>query len=214
MIKKYTPKFFSRALRTLYPTVDRFLEGETDFQFLCSIVLSAQMTDIGVNKATKSLFRFIKNPEDAVKMGKEGLYEYIKSVNYGPTKAKHIFEMAKLLCEKFEGNVPKTRKELITLPGVGNKTSGVYTVQKGYEPAFPVDTHVARVTRAFGFTSHSDPSKIEEDLQKLFPESEWLPLHLRIIVYGRNVLTARKIPHSPCEAFEELQKRVLESTHT
>jgi len=206
VFQKFTPHFFSQALQTLYPKVDRFLNGETDFQFLMSIMLSAQMTDKGVNKATTPLFVLVKTPADVVKMGPEKLYQFVKSVNYAPTKAKNIFKTAQILCEQFEGRLPKTRKELMTLPGVGAKTAGVFTVQKGYEAAFPVDTHVARVARAFGFTTEKDPSKIERDLQKIFPKEEWLPLHLRIILYGRNVVTARKIPQSPKEAFEELER--------
>ncbi len=198
------PSLFSQSLALLFPKIGTFLEAETDFQFLVAVLLSAQMTDKGVNKTTKKFFAVMKTPQDAFEMGEEKIYSFVKSVNYAPTKAKHIFSSSKILMEKFHGEIPKTRKELITLPGVGAKTAGVFLLHKGYEYAFPVDTHIKRVAKSFGFTVHENPDKVEKDLQKLFPKEEWLDLHLRIILYGRNFLTARNIPHSTDEAWEIL----------
>lgn len=203
-----TPKKFSKSLTLLFPTVGTFLEADTDFQFLVAVLLSAQMTDKGVNKTTKEFFKRMKTPKDAFEMGEEKIYSFVKSVNYGPTKAKHIFLSSKILLDNFHGEIPQTRKELITLSGVGAKTAGVFLLHKGYEYAFPVDTHIKRVGKAFGFTKYDNPDKVEIDLQKLFPKEEWLNLHLRIILYGRNFLTARNIPESVDEAWSDLDSFV------
>lgn len=199
-----TPDLFSSILQNLFPRVGSFLDHQTDFQFLVAILLSAQMTDEGVNKATKKLFQEMHTPYDAVQMGQEKIYSFVRSVNYAPTKAKHILLSAQKILDQWNGEIPRTRKELITLPGVGSKTAGVFVLQKGYDYAFPVDTHIARVSKSFGFTTHSDPNKIEADLQKLFPKEEWNDLHLRIILYGRKYLTAKKIPPTSQKAWEDL----------
>lgn len=201
-------KIFSDALEKLFPTVGSFLNGETEFQFIVAVMLSAQMTDIGVNKATDSFFKEMKEPSDAVRMGEEKIYEFVRSVNFAPTKAKNIFRTAQILMHEYEGILPKTRTELVKLPGVGNKTAGVFLIQRGYEYAFPVDTHIKRVAKAFGFTKHDDPDKVEMDLQKKFPKETWLPLHLRIILYGRNFLPARNIPKTQKQAWEDLERNL------
>ena len=90
---------------------------------------------------------------------------------------------AEKIMTEFVGELPKTRKELVTLPGVGQKTAGVFLLQKGYDFAFPVDTHISRIAQAFGLTRNTTPDKIEEDLRKKFPKEEWNPLHLRMILY-------------------------------
>lgn len=203
-----SPEYFSASLQYLFPKVESFLKSETDFQFLVAILLSAQMTDEGVNKATKPFFKVMKNPLDAVKMGEQKIYQFVKSVNYAPTKARHIFQTAEKILREFSGNIPKTREELITLPGVGKKTAGVFLLQKGYDFAFPVDTHISRVSRAFGFTRHTQPDNIEADLQNIFPREEWNPLHLRMILYGRHYLTARNIPENVSCAWDNLEDLV------
>lgn len=200
----YSPHLFASVLKKLFPRVGSFLDHQTDFQFLVAILLSAQMTDAGVNKATKTLFQKMRTPHDAVQMGQDEIYSFVRSVNYAPTKAKNIVGTAQKLLDQWDGEIPKTRKELITFPGVGEKTAGVFVLQKGYDYAFPVDTHIARVAKSFGFTNHSNPNKIEQDLQNLFPKEEWNALHLRIILYGRQYLTAKKIPPTPKKAWEDL----------
>lgn len=204
-ITKQDPAYFSKKLEKIFPKIGTFLHAETEFQFLVAVLLSAQMTDKGVNKTTQSFFEVMKTPYDAFEMGEKKIYSFVKSVNYGPTKAKHIFASSKILIEQFDGMIPQTRKELITLPGVGAKTAGVFLMHKGYEYAFPVDTHIKRIAKAFGFTNNDNPDKVEQDLQKIFPKEEWLDLHLRIILYGRNFLTARNIPDSIRDAWRDLE---------
>lgn len=205
----HTPQNFLDSMNVLFPTVGNFLDGETDFQFLVAIMLSAQMTDKGVNKATKLFFEVMKTPQDAFALGEEKIYEYVKSVNFAPTKAKNIFKTAQYLVEEFSGKVPQTRGDLVKLFGVGNKTAGVFVVQKGYETAFPVDTHISRIAISFGFTlkkNKTKPDDVECDLRKKFPENSWKKLHKQMILYGREYLTAKKIPATQGAAWDELKK--------
>jgi endonuclease-3 len=206
-----TPENFVKIMNTLFPKVGSFLNGETDFQFLVAIMLSAQMTDAGVNKATEKFFQKMRTPKDALEMGEKEIYNFIKSINFAPTKAKNIFKTAQYLQENFSGKIPQKREELTKLFGVGNKTAGVFVVQRGYEYAFPVDTHIARVAIAFGFTQQTNKLKadeIEQDLRQVFPQEIWNMLHLQMILYGRNFLPARKNPYTKDEAWGELFKKI------
>ncbi len=208
----HTPENFLDSMNILFPVVGNFLNGETDFQFLVAILLSAQMTDKGVNKATKLFFEVMKTSQDAFEMGEEKIYEYVKSVNFAPTKAKNIFKTAQYLIEEFSGKVPHSRSDLVKLFGVGNKTAGVFVVQKGYELAFPVDTHISRIAICFGFTdiqNKSKPDAVESDLRKKFPEHSWKKLHKQMILYGREYLTARKIPATQGDSWDDLEKQLL-----
>ncbi len=200
----HSPQSFSLAMQKLFPNVENFLHAETDFQFLVAIMLSAQMTDIGVNKATKPVFEICKTPNDFLKIGKEALLNAFSSINFYPTKTKNILKTALIVHEQYAGELPKTREELVKLPGVGNKTAGVFLVQKGYDFAFPVDTHIARVAKAFGFTQKTSPDEIEADLQKLFPKEEWNLLHKRMILYGRIYLPAKFKNISKEESWQQL----------
>lgn len=204
----YTPQHFCEYLTILFPTVDNFLEASSDFQFLVAIILSAQMTDVGVNKATKKVFASLYSPEDFLRYGQENLLQDFSSINFYPTKTKNIMKTAQILCEQYNGEIPKTRKELTQLPGVGNKTAGVFLVQKGYDFAFPVDTHIARVARVFGFTNASTPDAIEADLQKIFPKESWNLLHKQMILYGRKYLPAKMKGLSPHEAWTLLEQTI------
>jgi len=206
----HTADNFVDSMEILFPKVGNFLNGETDFQFLVAIMLSAQMTDKGVNKATEEFFKVMKTPQDAFKMGEKQIYEYIKSVNFAPTKAKNIFKTAEYLVSELSGEVPHSRNDLVKLFGVGNKTAGVFVVQKGYETAFPVDTHIARIAICFGFTTEKNKLKadvIESHLRTVFPEKTWKKLHKQMILYGREYLTARKIPSTQGEAWDDLEKQ-------
>jgi len=200
----FSPAFFSSALTKLFPNVENFLHSTNDFQFLVAIILSAQMTDTGVNKATKEVFNCLFSPQDFLNFGEENLLRSFSSINFYPTKTKNIFKTAKIIIENYNGEIPKTRKDLITLPGVGNKTAGVFLVQKGYDFAFPVDTHIARVATVFGFTHEKNPNKIESDLQKIFPKEQWNTLHKQMILYGRTYLPAKLKNISKEDAFNQL----------
>jgi len=201
---------FFESLKILFPQTKAFLNGETDWQFLVAILLSAQMTDRGVNKATESFFKVMKTPQDAIDLGEDKIYTFIKTINFAPKKALYILNSAQLLVKKYNGIIPKTRKELIKLPGVGMKTAGVFLLNKGFEYAFPVDTHIRRIAQSFGFTNSNNVDEIEKDLSKIFPKEQWLELHLRMISYGRKYLKARDIPETIEDAWKDLEKNVEE----
>jgi len=184
---------FSQLLEKLFPKVEPFLIGETNFQYLVSVILSAQTTDKVTNNEVALLFEKVKTPEEMVKLGEKKIYEFVKKVNYSKKKANYIYQTAKIICEKYDGVVPKNREDLIKLKGVGGKTAGVFLVSRKLGFAFPVDTHVSRVAKAFGFTKEKNPDKIEKDLKKVFPKKQWRDLHLRMILYGRNFLKAKDV---------------------
>lgn len=203
-ISKEQADLFFQSLKILFPETKAFLHGETHWQFLVAILLSAQMTDIGVNKATKEFFKVMKTPQDAIDLGADGIYQFVKTINFAPKKAMYILNSAKLLINEYDGILPKTRKELIKLPGVGMKTAGVFLLNEGFEYAFPVDTHIRRIAQSFGFTESNNVDEIEKDLSEIFPKEQWLELHLRIISYGRKYLPAHKVPETVNDAWSGL----------
>lgn len=196
---------FLLAMNVLFPKVDNFLHAETDFQFLVAIMLSAQMTDIGVNKATKQVFEMCKTPKHFLEYGQENLLRAFSSINFYPTKTKNIIATANILINEYDEKIPKTRKELIKLPGVGNKTAGVFLLQKGYDFAFPVDTHIARVAKGFGFTISNSPDEIEKNLQRIFPKESWNLLHKQMILYGRTYFPAKYKNMTTTESWNMLE---------
>ncbi len=207
-VSKEKAEQFFHSLEVLFPETKAFLNGETHWQFLVAILLSAQMTDIGVNKATESFFKVMKTPQDAINLGADKIYEFVKTINFAPKKALYILHSAQLLVEKYDGVIPKTRKELVKLPGVGMKTAGVFLLNEGFEYAFPVDTHIRRIAQSFGFTESNNVDVIEKDLTEIFPKEQWLALHLRMISYGRKYLSARNIPETVEDAWNDLEKNV------
>ena len=208
IVTKEKAELFFNSLKILFPETKAFLNGETHWQFLVAILLSAQMTDVGVNKATESFFKVMKTPQDAIDLGADKIYEFVKTINFAPKKALYILKSAELLVEKYDGIIPKTRKELVKLPGVGMKTAGVFLLNEGFEYAFPVDTHIRRIAQSFGFTNSNNVDEIEKDLREIFPKEQWLELHLRIISYGRKYLKARDIPETVSDAWRDLEKNV------
>lgn len=180
-------------MESVFPDATTELENwKTPFQFLVCIILSAQTTDKQVNKVTKKLFA--KFP-DARSISKADLFEfeeYIKSVNFFRNKAKHIIAMAKRIEEAYSGGVPDNEKDMMTLPGVGKKTANVFLndLYKKNE-GIAVDTHVARVAQRMGLTKNSDPDKISEDLEKLYPQNIWYKVNSTFVLYGRYVCKAR-----------------------
>jgi endonuclease-3 len=177
-----------------YPKVETPLKHEGVFQLLVSVMLSAQTLDATVNKITPALFKKYKNVNELANAKITDVEKLIHGVNFHKTKAIHLIEMAKMLIEKFNSEVPSKMEELIQLPGVGRKTANVvigewfYKEQKDakYEQVgFVVDTHVRRVSQRLGFTKNTTPEKIEPDLVKLFPRDECNIWSLRIILHGR-----------------------------
>ena len=179
------------GLRTLYPDAKTELDFGTPFQLVIATLLSAQATDVSVNAATPALFGRYPTPEAMAEAAPEEIEPYIKTIGLYRNKAKNAVAAARRLVEVYGGAVPRTVEELITLPGVGRKTANVVVSNAYGVPAIAVDTHVGRLARRLGFSTHVDPDKVELDLQKLFDPEDWVFLHHGLILHGRRVCAAR-----------------------
>lgn len=187
-----------KKLKTLYPTPRTPLNYSNPWELYVAVALSAQQTDVGVNKVTENLFKKYKNLEDYKKASFEEFDNNIKSINFHKGKAKAILEAAKIVSEKYEGQLPKTMEELIKLPFIGRKTANVILQEAfGIHEGVVVDTHVKRLTNLFGLTSHSDPVKIEKDLMEIVPKDDWRHFGLALIYYGREYCKA-SCKHTNC----------------
>ena len=187
--------------REKMPLVTTELDFGSTFQLLVAVVLSAQCTDKRINQVTPDLFAHYPDAQSMAKAEEEDIFEWIRSVSYPNAKAKHLVEMARVLMEKFNGEVPSTLDELLTLPGVGRKTANVIQSVAFGKAALAVDTHVFRVAHRLGLVSKSDntPYKVEMALTKYIPEEDIPNAHHWLLLHGRYVCTARK-PH--CEKCE------------
>jgi endonuclease-3 len=167
------------------------LKFKNEYTLLVAIVLSAQATDISVNKATETLFEQVTNPLQMLKLGEENLQKYIKSIGLYRAKASNILKLSKILYEQYNSLIPATREELMNLPGVGRKTANVFLNCARGETTIGVDTHVLRVSNRLGFTSSINPLKVEQDLESLIP-AEWKKhAHHWLILHGRYICKAR-----------------------
>ena len=174
------------------------LESVNVYTLLVAVVLSAQMTDRGVNRATKDLFARVTTAEAMLELGEEGLKGYVKSVNLYPTKARHIIELSRLLVERFGGKVPGTRAELESLPGVGRKTASVILNVAFGQATMPVDTHLLRLAPRAGLSAGTKPREIEEDLLSKIPERFLRDAHHWLLLHGRYVCVARNPKCGEC----------------
>lgn len=164
-----------------------------DFQFLVAVILSAQTTDIQVNKVTSKLFRKYPTAEKLANADVGDLEYTLGGINYFRTKSKNIKKMAKILVEQYGGQPPKSLKKLVELPGVGYKTANVFLNERyKANEGIAVDTHVLRVARAYGLTKNTDPTKVAHDLEKLYPKKDWYKVNSVFVLYGRYILKARK----------------------
>lgn len=180
------------TLTSLYPDVETQLVHKTSFQLLISTILSAQCTDRQVNLVTPMLFKKYSSPSKLAKAKLNEIERIIYSTGFYKNKAKHLKNCSRELLEKYDGNVPGSLSELVKLPGVGRKTANVVLGASFNIPAMVVDTHVARISKRLDLTSHTDPVKIEFDLEKTIPKKEWNDFSLRLIYFGRAICTARK----------------------
>ena len=167
------------------------LDYVNPFTLLVAVVLSAQATDKGVNKATAALFKVADTPEKMLALGEEGLISYIKTIGLYKNKAKHVIGLSKKLIEYFDSKVPGTREELMTLPGVGRKTANVVLNVIFHEPTMPVDTHLLRVAPKIGLAEGNTPETVEKSLLERIPPEFLHDAHHWILLHGRYVCTAR-----------------------
>ena len=169
------------------------LHYKNSFQLLISVILAAQCTDKRVNMITPALFEAFPTPEVLAASNQETVFEWIKSVSYPNSKAKHLVEMAKILVRDYQGQVPSEMEDLLKLPGVGRKTANVISSIVFDIPALAVDTHVFRVSNRIGLTNNAKtPLETERELTKHFPKKLWSKAHHWLILHGRYVCTARK----------------------
>ena len=178
------------------PTTE--LIATNNYTLLVSVVLSAQATDKSVNKATESLYKIVDTPQKMLELGEEGLIEYIKSIGLYKNKAKNVIALSKILIEKFNSEIPKTREDLMSLPGVGRKTANVILNVVYGEKTMPVDTHLLRISPRIGLSFGTTPESIEKDLLKIIPDEYMQHAHHWLILHGRYVCTARNPKCSEC----------------
>jgi endonuclease-3 len=186
-------------LKQLFPNVKTALNYSNNWEFLVAVILSAQTTDKQVNVVTEKLFKNYPKLSDYTKTSLDQFKKDIHSVNFYNNKAKNILETAKIIQEKYKGQLPSTLNELITLPGVGRKTANVIMGNVfGKSEGIAVDTHVRRLSKLYGLTDNDDPAKIEQDLMQIVPKEDWTKFTHLMIEYGRTYCPARKHDHATC----------------
>ena len=191
MNKKERIKFIIEELEKKYPKVPIPLDHKDPYTLLIAVLLSAQCTDVRVNKITPILFEKADNPYDMVKMSVEEIKDIIRPCGLSPMKSKGIYGLSKILIDKHNGKVPADFELLEELPAVGHKTASVVMSQAFNIPAFPVDTHIHRLLYRWKISTGKNVKKTEEDAKKVFPIELWNKLHLQIIWYGREYSPAR-----------------------
>lgn len=196
------------ALKTTYPTLTTFLTHRNEFELLIAVILSAQCTDDRVNLTTPALFNAYPTAELLANADIDHVMILLKSVNYYKTKARNIVLTSQHLVNAFNGLVPNTLVDLISLPGVGRKTANVVLGQAFGIPGITVDTHIKRVTKRLGFSKGTDAEKIEKQLQRVWPEDTWIDLSTYLIYHGRQLCKARLPECDACFLHELCEKNI------
>lgn len=199
-----------KRLKKVYPEPKTALSYKAPFELLVATILSAQTTDVHVNKVTEPLFKKYKSIKDYADADPEKFQKDVSSVNFYRNKARNIQGSAKIIIERFNSQIPKTMDELTTLPGVARKTaniilSNIYGINEG----IAVDTHVKRVSYRLGLTENEDPVKVEADLMAITPKEEWGNLSHLLIFHGRKVCQAKKPNHAECVLYDICPSRSI-----
>jgi endonuclease-3 len=197
-------------LEKLYPNPEVPLHHKDAYTLLISVLLSAQCTDVRVNKTTPSLFKLADNPYDMIKLSVEEIREIIKPCGLSPMKSKGIYGLSKILIDKHNGQVPNSFKDLEELPAVGHKTASVVMTQWFGVPAFPVDTHIHRLAYRWGLSNGKSVEQTEHDLKRLIPEEKWNKAHLQIIYFGREYCPARGHVWTECPICKKYLRKGLQ----
>lgn len=179
-------------LAEIQPEPRTELEYVNPYTLVVAVALSAQATDVGVNKATRSLFAVADNPHAMLALGEEGVREHIKTIGLFRNKAKNVIALSRLIIEEFGGEVPRTREDLMRLPGVGRKTANVVLNEAFGEPTIAVDTHIFRVANRTGLGPGKNPDAVEARLEAITPAAYLKGAHHWLILHGRYVCKARK----------------------
>lgn len=186
------------VLDRLYPDPPIPLHHRDPFTLLVAVVLSAQTTDARVNMVTPALFAEAPDARAMAGLPVGRIHELIRTCGLAPAKAKNVSALSKILVEAHGGKVPRTFEELEALPGVGHKTASVVMAQAFGVPAFPVDTHIHRLAQRWGLSDGTSVERTERDLKAVFPEEAWIPMHLKIILFGREHCPALRHDMSTC----------------
>jgi len=189
---------FFAQLKANNPNPETELEYSSPFELLVAVLLSAQATDISVNKGTRQLFKIANTPAALLALGEDGVRPFIEHIGLFRTKGKHLQETCRLLLERHEGEVPRTREALEALPGVGRKTANVILNTAFGEPTMAVDTHIFRVSNRTGLAPGKDVLKVEQQLLKRIPKEYLLDAHHWLILHGRYVCKARSPECAQC----------------
>ena len=192
LITKETAHEIFRRFQKANPEPKGELEHSNSYTLLVAVVLSAQATDAGVNKATRALFKIADSPEKMLKLGQDKVQEFIKTIGLFRNKAKNVIALSERLIKEHGGDVPASRDILETLPGVGRKTANVVMNMAFGQPTMAVDTHVFRVANRIGFSRGTNPIMVENDLIKIVPAEFALHAHHWLILHGRYLCKARK----------------------
>ena len=199
MTKKKRVEIIIKELKGLFPQAKIMLNYSSPWELLVAVMLSAQCTDNMVNKVTEKLFKKYNSLDSYVNAVSHEFKKDIYSTGFYRAKTKHILETAKIINSSYKGEIPRSMKEMVGLPGVGRKTANVVLGNAfGIVEGIAVDTHVRRISRILGLTKHIDPEKIEKDLMKIVPREEWLRFTYLLIEYGRKYCPAIKHKHEEC----------------
>lgn len=209
MNKKEKVNFVIQTLEKLYPEVPVPLDHHNNFTLLIAVLLSAQSTDKGVNKATPALFSVADTAYKMAQLSIAEIKEYIKTIGLSNSKAKNIHKLSHILLEKHQGEVPNTFEALEALPGVGHKTASVVMAQAFGIPAFPVDTHIHRLMYRWTLSTGKNVEQTEKDAKRLFPKELWNKLHLQIIFFGRKYCPARGHQANQCPICSQIGRKEL-----
>ncbi|WP_066531566.1 endonuclease III [Erythrobacter sp. CCH5-A1] len=204
---------FFRRLAEDNPAPQTELEYGNAYQLLVAVALSAQATDVGVNKATRALFRKVETPQQMLELGEEGLKEHIKTIGLFNSKAKNVIALSQILVDRHGGEVPDSRDALVTLPGVGRKTANVVLNCWFGQETFAVDTHIFRVSNRTGMAKGKTPDHVEAKLEKRVPQPFRRDSHHWMILHGRYVCKARTPECWRCKVADlcSFRKKVLET---
>lgn len=183
-----------------HPTTE--LQFSTPFELLIAVLLSAQATDVGVNKATAKLFPVANTPQAMLDLGLEGIMQYTRTIGLYKTKSKHIIETCKILVQQYGGEIPSTREELEALPGVGRKTANVVLNTAFKQPVMAVDTHIFRVANRTKLAPGKNVREVEDKLMKFIPKEFLLDAHHWLILHGRYTCKAQKPQCSKCLIYD------------
>lgn len=199
MLKKERAAYIEQRLKELYPDPPIPLDHSNNFTLLVAVLLSAQCTDVRVNKVTPALFAHADNARDMCGVEEQVILDIVRPCGLAPRKGQAIAKLSQILVDKHGGEVPENWEALEELPGVGHKTASVVMSQGFGLPAVPVDTHVHRLAQRWGLTDGKNVLKTEQDFKKLFAAESWNALHLQFILYGREYCTARGCDGTVCE---------------